>query len=79
MFHPAVPFLVQFDLNLAYLWVHISIYGSVGGWRAPFIASCVTIYRLIGMLEYWTLEIAIIGIAVPLDNAVIQKISYMYI
>ena len=77
MFRPAVPFLVQFGLNLAYLWVHISIYGSVGGWRAPCIASCVTIYRQTGMLECWTLEIAIIGIAAPLDNAVIQKIGYM--
>ena len=42
----------------------------------PCIASCVTIYRPTGMLECWTLEIAIIGIAAPLDNPVIQKIGY---
>ena len=54
-----------------YLWFHISIYGSVGGWRAPSssrpcVASCVTIYRLTGMLEcrHWTLVFAIFGMTV---------------
>ena len=63
LFNLAVHFWSNLVVTPAYLWLHISIYDSVGGWRTPCIASCVTIYRLIGMLECWTLEMAIFGLS----------------
>ena len=63
LFNLAVHFWSNLVVTPAHLWLHISIYGSVVGWRAPCIASCVTIYRLTGMLECWTLEMAIFGLS----------------